>query len=42
MRVPGGATARRAALLFSRSELVPNRLRPALLDRFGLRAPQGV
>lgn len=42
MKVPGGATARRAALLFSRSELVPNRLRPALLDRFGLRAPQEV
>ncbi|MCV7679015.1 MULTISPECIES: acyltransferase [Micrococcus] len=42
MKVPGGATARRAALLFSRSELVPNRLRPARLDRFGLRAPQGV
>lgn len=36
MKFPGGATARRLLLVASRSEVLPNRLRPALLARLGL------
>lgn len=36
MKVPGGATVRRLLLVASRSEALPNRLRPALLARLGL------
>lgn len=39
MKFPGGATARRLLLVASRSEVLPNRLRPALLARLGLQAP---
>lgn len=36
MKIPGGATARRLLLIASRSEVLPNHLRPALLARLGL------
>lgn len=36
MRLTGGATARRLLLMMSRSELIPNRVRPALLAHLGL------
>lgn len=37
MKIPGGATVRRLAHVAARSDLVPNRHRPALLGRLGLR-----
>ncbi|WP_081304961.1 acyltransferase [Micrococcus luteus] len=37
MRLPGGATARRVLLAAARSEIIPNRVRPVLLSRLGLR-----
>ncbi|MGJ5609147.1 DapH/DapD/GlmU-related protein [Micrococcus sp. GbtcB5] len=40
MKIPGGATARRLLLVASRSEVLPNRLRPALLARLGLQGAQ--
>ncbi|MBF0744105.1 acyltransferase [Micrococcus yunnanensis] len=36
MKIPGGATARRLALAAARSEVLPNRHRPAVLSRLGL------